>query len=104
MRTGGDARGRAALRALLPGVEAEDELLNALLTGAEDSLLTLTKRQSLPEEMHSLLIRLALVRFNRLGMEGETSRREGSLSVSAEDIPKDLMREIRAYRLAEVPS
>ena len=52
--------------------------------------------------MAGLAVRLALVRFSLMGMEGETERREGSMTVKAEDIPSALRREILAWRIARV--
>lgn len=49
-------------------------------------------------------MRLAVIRYNRMGMEGESARKEGSVTIRAEGIPKDMMDEIRAWRIAMVPS
>ena len=93
---------RSALRALMPGETAEDALLDALIVGACETLCALTNRSALPACMAGLAVRLALVRYSLMGMEGETERREGSMTVKAEDIPSALRREILSWRIARV--
>ena len=90
------------LKALLPGESPEENLCIALLDSAKDTLLNLTNRTVLPEGMQGLQLRLAVVRYNLLGMEGETGRREGSISVQVEHIPTDMLREIKAWRLGRI--
>lgn len=91
------------LRALLPGEAPDDALLETLLAHAESTLLALTHRRTVPPAMRPLQLRLAVIRYNRLGAEGESQRREGSLAVQTEELPDSLMKEIRAFRVARVP-
>lgn len=93
----------AGLRDMLPGEEVSDALLMNLLEGAEETILSLTNRTALPRYLNGLQARLAVVRYNRLGMEGERARQEGSLRVETRDIPGDMLREICAWRVARVP-
>ena len=95
---------RAVLRSMLPGETVKDELATHLLEGAEATLLALTNRPILPQYMSALQVRLAVIRYNRLGMEGESARKEGSVTIKAEGLPKDMMDEIRAWRIAVVPT
>lgn len=97
-----DETARMQLRALLPSETVDDALLDALLCGAEETLLALTNRTALPAYMAGLRVRLALVRYNLMGMEGETERREGSMAVKTEDIPSAMLREILSWRIARV--
>lgn len=90
------------LKALLPGESPEESLCIALLDSAKDTLLNLTNRTVLPEGMQGLQLRLAVVRYNLLGMEGEKLRKEGSISVQVEDIPPQMLREIKAWRLGRI--
>lgn len=92
------------LRNMLPGETVSDELLMSLLEGAEETILSLTNRTALPRHLNGLQARLAVVRYNRLGMEGEKTRQEGSLRVETQDIPGDMLREICAWRVARVPA
>lgn len=97
-----DTAARAALKTLLPGEEMDDALLDALLEGAHETLCALTNRGTLPACMAGLKVRLALVRYNLMGLEGEKERREGSMAVKTEDIPSALLREILSRRIARV--
>lgn len=97
-----DMAARAALKTLLPGEAPDDALLDALLEGARETLCALTNRGALPACMAGLWVRLALIRYNRMGMEGETERREGSMAVKAEEIPGAMLREILSWRIARV--
>lgn len=92
-----------ALRHL--SVSAEDmpeELRAVLLEGAESTVLALTGRLVLPDALVPLLARMAAARYHLIGMEGEKTRREGSLVVEKDSLPEDILREIRAWRLAGV--
>ena len=79
------------------------ELLHSLLSDAALTLLSLTHREQLPAGMAGLLSRLSAVYYNRLGLEGENLRREGSVHMAMDGVPDDILREIRAWRLAWVP-
>ncbi len=89
-------------RESLAGEQISDSLAVSLLEGANETLLALTNRTVLPIGMRGALVRLAVIRFNRLGLEGETQRKEGSLSVSIEGLPDDLLTEIKAWRVGRV--
>lgn len=91
-----------ALRESLAGEQISDSLGLSLLKGAEDTLLALTNRSALPNQMQSLLVRLAVIRFNFLGLEGESARREGSFSVNIESLPSDILTEIKAWRIGRI--
>lgn len=95
-------RAKAMLLKRLPD-EEDVELLDSLLSEAAQTLLSLTHREQLPAGMAGLLARLSAVYYNRLGMEGESLRREGSVQMAMEGVPGDILREIRAWRLAWVP-
>ena len=44
----------------------------------------------------------AVVAYNRLGMQGETSRSEGGISSAFAEIPKEIEETIKRYRLGRV--
>ncbi len=90
----------AALRAHLPGEQGEDALLLSLLSDAAALICALTWRKEVPPELENAQVRLAVVFFNRMGMEGETDHAEGDIRRSAEGLPSDLRREIFAFRRA----
>ena len=82
--------------------EATDEaLLQDLLDEAGDFIRAYTGRDAVPQPLESAQVRLAAVLYNRLGMEGETRRVEGSIERVAEAVPEDLRRELNPYRLAK---
>ena len=94
------ARARAMLARRVDSGDAA--LLDSLLAEAADALAALTRRTSLPDGMAGLTARLAAAYYNRLGMEGESERREGSVVSRMDALPEDIAREARAWRLAGV--
>lgn len=91
----------ALLRLRLPDAgEATDALLEALLADAGALIRALTWRAQVPPELENAQVRLALVFYNRMGMEGETEHTEGDLRRAAEDLPEGLRREIFSFRRA----
>ncbi len=92
------------LRALLPEQEAAAEgLLSALLDQAGDLIRAYTGQAEVPAALQSAQLRLAVIAYNRLGMEGESYRHEGGLTVRGEALPKDLLCLLKPYRLLKVP-
>ena len=63
-----------------------------LLDNAENMLLDYIGRDSLPERLADMQVRLALEMYNRLGNEGETKRTENDISVSFSDLITDDMK------------
>ena len=90
-----------ALRAIL-GIEGEGEdvLLGVLLAQAEAAALAVTGRTELPEGLRGAVIDLAVLRYNRRGMEGESERAEGGVTARMEALPEDIRRQLRRYTLA----
>ena len=92
----------AALRLRLPdAAQASDDLLLSLLQDAASLLTALTWRQTVPAELQSAQFRLAVIFFNRMGMEGEADHSEGDVKRTVNDLPENLRREIFSYRLAK---
>ena len=89
------------LRALL-GTEnnGEDALLGVLLSQAQAAVLNITGRTQLPEELRGVVVDMAVIRYNRRSMEGETERAEGGVTARMEALPEDIMRQLRRYMLA----
>jgi len=89
------------LRLRLPdAADASDELLLSLLRDAGSLICALTWREEIPPALSSAQIRMAVIFFNRMGMEGEKEHTEGDIRRSAEDLPESLRREIFSYRKA----
>ena len=89
------------LRALL-GLEddAEDGLLAVLLRQAAATALTVTGRTALPDGLRGAVLDLAVLRYNRRGLEGESVRAEGGVTARMDALPEDVRRALRMYTLA----
>lgn len=82
--------------------ESDEELLSLLLLMAEEKLLELTNRTRMIPKLTSAKRNWALIAYNRLGMEGESSRSQGGISSAFIEIPKEIEEAIRANRIARV--
>ena len=91
----------ASLRLHLPDAgEGEVSLLLSLLEDAAALICALTWRQQVPEALKNAQVRLAVILYNRMGMEGEREHTEGDVKRAAADLPEGLRREIFAFRKA----
>lgn len=90
-----------ALRILL-GLEddGEDDLLSVLLDQARWTVLTVTGRETLPPALLGAVLDLAVLRYNRRGLEGESARTEGGVTAQIEALPEDILRQLRSMTLA----
>lgn len=78
---------------------SQDDLLNLYLEDAKDTILELTHLSEVPTSLLSTQVELAIIMYNKEGIEGQTSHSEGGISRSFEDdIPKGIMKKIRAAR------
>ena len=66
-------------RAHLPGEEVQDGLLSSLLEDAAALICALTWRKEVPPELENAQVRLAVIFYNRMGMEGENAHQEGRI-------------------------
>ncbi len=82
--------------------EKDEELLSLLLTMAEEKVLSLANRTKMVYPLKPAVREWAVVAYNRLGMQGETSRSEGGISSAFAEIPKDIEDAIKRYRLGRV--
>ena len=82
--------------------ESDNDLLSLLLQMAEGEILSLTNRSKMTEKLKPAVRKWALIAYNRMGMEGETSRSEGGISSSFVEIPKEIQDAIKRYRLGRV--
>lgn len=90
-----------ALKLHLPDVgEREEPLLSSLLSDAGALICALTWRQQVPAALQNAQVRLAVLFYTRMGMEGETEHAEGDVRRTAEDLPEGLRREILSFRRA----
>ena len=79
--------------------EEDIALLEQLLEDAEFEILDYCNRDVLLPRMLGLQRELAIIYYNRLGSEAETSRSEGGITVSySTDIPENIKRRLNSYR------
>ncbi|MBQ4639357.1 MAG: phage head-tail connector protein [Clostridia bacterium] len=90
----------ALMRTHLPGEEVQDGLLLSLLEDASSLICALTWRKEVPPELGNAQVRLAVIFYNRMGMEGENAHQEGDVRRSVTDLPDALRKEIFAFRRA----
>ena len=78
--------------------ECSEETAEVCLSMAEDAVLDYIGRSELPKGAESIVIKLAVIYYNRLGNEGESSRTEGGISQSfVTDIPADIKKQLDNY-------
>lgn len=82
--------------------ESDVELLFLLLEDAESSVLAYTNRTRMIDAFRKPVRDLAVIAYNRLGTEGESSRNGGGESYSFDNAPKQIYDVLNCYRLARV--
>ncbi len=82
--------------------EKDEELLEILVEDAEAFVLAYTNRTQLVAGLEKTVQDMALIAFNRMGTEGESSRSDGGESYSFNDAPKQIYDILNRYRLARV--
>lgn len=89
---------------LLLGIkdDSEDELLELMLEDAMSDVLIWTNRTRLPAPLESAVRQVVIIRYNKQGVEGESSHSEGGISRSFDDLPKGLQDSILQKRLAKL--
>lgn len=89
----------ARLKRRLP--DASDEALLAdLLSEAAAFIRAYTRREVVPDELEDAVVRIAAILYNRMGMEGESTRTEGGVTHTADALPEDLRSWLNSWRLA----
>ena len=78
----------------------DEALMNDLLADAQGMILAYTGRDSVPLVLQGAQVEIAAMLFNRMGMEGESSHSEGSVSRSADSLPEYIRRQLNPFRLA----
>ena len=79
--------------------EEDIALLEQLLEDAKFEILDYCNRDVLLPRMLGLQRELAIIYYNRLGSEAESSRSEGGITVSySTDIPENIKRRLNSYR------
>lgn len=102
----------------MPNVDQLTEIVSALSTRLENTnnalltelvkesiaqVLDYTGQKKLVGSMDIYVKKLAVINYNRLGIEGETQRSEGGITNYLETgIPKDVRQGLNRYRIAKV--
>lgn len=78
-------------------------LLTELVKESIAQVLDYTGQKKLVGSMDIYVKKLAVINYNRLGIEGETQRSEGGITNYFETgIPKDIRQGLNRYRIAKV--
>lgn len=82
--------------------ESNEELLSLLLSDAAEYACSYTNRTELPEALNKAVRDLAVIAYNRMGTEGESSRSGAGESYSFDAAPKQIYDVLDQYRLIRV--
>lgn len=77
----------------------DDETLYQLLLRAKSHILSYCKRTELTKVLEYAQVELAVIYYNRMGIEGESAHSEGSVSRSIALLPDDLRVTLNGERL-----
>jgi len=80
----------------------QDGLLQLMLDDVKTDLLTWTNRTELPMSLEPTQRQIAIIRYNKQGIEGQSGHSEGGISRSFEDLPPSIQSTINQKRLAKV--
>ena len=82
---------------LLLGLDAsKDTLLQVLLTQAQDEAIDYTNNENVSS---SLIIQMAIYKYNRLGTEGLNSENYSGLSFNyMDDYPETIVRQLKRFK------
>jgi len=81
---------------------SQDPELQLLLDDTQADLLTWTNRLTLPAPLESIQRQIAVMRYNKQGVEGQSSHSEGGIGRSFEDLPVSMQAAINQYRKLKV--
>lgn len=76
----------------------KDALLQLYLDDAESDIVELTHLDALPPGLLSTQVELAIIYYNKEGIEGQTAHSEGGVSRTFEDIPPRMLKKIHRFR------
>lgn len=77
---------------------SEDDLLQMYLDDANDYISSQTHLDAIPTALLTTQVELAIIYYNKQGIEGQTAHSEGGISRSFEGVPESITKKIRAYR------
>lgn len=76
----------------------QDALLQEYLDDAEEFILDTTHKDIIPDKLLRTQVELAIIYYNKQGIEGQTSHSEGGISRNFSDIPESILKKIRSCR------
>ena len=77
---------------------SQDELLNLYLEDVKLDILELTHLSEVPEKLLDTQVDIAIIAYNKQGIEGQTTHSEGGISRTFGDVPDSIMKKIRSCR------
>lgn len=84
-------------------LQSDDTLVVDLWEEAKQDVLNYCNRKKVTKEMQPSVLKLAVVYFNRIGSEGESSRGEGGISRTFETgIPTDIKQSLAPFRVGKM--
>jgi len=92
----------AVLKRRLSLTDEQEPLLGDLLSDAEMYVMAYTGRASLPAGLEGTVVELAAMQYARLGIQGESSHQEGSVSITVDSLPESIRLVLNRHRLARV--
>lgn len=81
---------------------SNENLLSLLLSDATEFVLSYTNRTELPPALSRTVRELAVIAYNRMGTEGESSRSGAGENYSFDTAPKQIYDVLDQYRLIRV--
>lgn len=76
-----------------------DTLLSLYLDDSAEYILGRTNLDEVPDGLYNTQVELAIIYYNKAGIEGQTSYSEGGISRSFEDVPASIDKKINRYRV-----
>lgn len=76
--------------------------LTDMLDDAQSDLLTWTNRTELPSGLLSTQRQIVVIRYNMLGIEGQTTHSVGGVSRSFDDLPNSIKATIIGHRISRL--
>lgn len=76
----------------------KDALLQEYLDDAQEFILDTTHLDAVPEKLLRTQVELAIIYYNKQGIEGQTAHSEGGISRTFIDIPESIMKKIKSFR------
>lgn len=71
--------------------------VNQLIEDAGSALCDMIGRDEVPPRLYDVQVELAIIDYNKRGAEGESSRSEGGISRSFEDLPPRMLERLKNY-------